>query len=91
MQTAEQTRQQAASETVGHLINGEVVTAGVTTQPVYNPVSQLVYAAARSQVTHAWIAGEPVLEDGELTKLDFRATLEEAEHWRVEILAHDPH
>ena len=39
MQTAEQTQRQAGSETVGHLINGEIVTTGGPTQPVYNPAT----------------------------------------------------
>jgi 5-methylthioadenosine/S-adenosylhomocysteine deaminase len=34
--------------------------------PCYDPVSHLVYAAGREQVTHVWIAGEPRLIDREL-------------------------
>ena len=30
------------------------------TQPLYNPLSQLVYACNGSQVTHSWIDGVPV-------------------------------
>jgi len=35
--------------------------AAVETQPLYDVVSQIVYAAGREQVTDAWIAGQPVV------------------------------
>jgi len=38
----------------------------VNTQPVYDPVSQLVYAASRECVTDVWIAGRHLVSDGRL-------------------------
>ncbi len=38
------------------------------TQPVHNPLSQLVYAASRDQVSDVWINGEVLLCDGEFTR-----------------------
>ena len=35
--------------------------AAVETQPLYEVVSQIVYAAGREQVTDVWIAGKPVV------------------------------
>jgi 5-methylthioadenosine/S-adenosylhomocysteine deaminase len=35
--------------------------AGPETQPVFDPVSQLVYAAGREQVTDVWVAGQAVV------------------------------
>ena len=32
--------------------------SGPETQPLYNPLSQLVYACNGSQVSHSWVAGE---------------------------------
>ncbi len=32
-------------------------------QPVYDPVSQLVYAAGRDDVTDVWVAGQQLLRD----------------------------
>jgi malonate-semialdehyde dehydrogenase (acetylating)/methylmalonate-semialdehyde dehydrogenase len=62
MQTAEQTRQQTGSETVGHLINGEVVISGGPTQPVYNPatgqVIRQVEMADQATVEQAIAAAE---------------------------------
>lgn len=39
-------------------------------QPVYDPVSQLVYASGRDCVRHVWVGGKALLEDGRLTRLD---------------------
>jgi 5-methylthioadenosine/S-adenosylhomocysteine deaminase len=39
-------------------------------QPLYNPVSNLVYSANGNSVQHVFIAGEQVLEDGKLTRID---------------------
>jgi len=57
------------------------------TQPVYNPVSQIVYAAGREQVRHVWIAGRQVIRDGRPTTLDADRILEEAREWGERIAA----
>lgn len=31
--------------------------------PCYDPISQLVYAAGRENVSHVWVAGQPLVED----------------------------
>ena len=59
------------------------------TQPVYSPVSQLVYAAGRDQVRHVWVAGRQLIRDGEPTTLDPRAILEEARCWGARIARAD--
>lgn len=55
------------------------------TQPVYNPISQVVYAANSHQVTDVWVAGKRLLMDGKLTTLDQGAVLAKAEEWRERI------
>lgn len=55
------------------------------TTPVYNPVSQLVYAATRDQVSHTWIAGRLKLEKGRLRDIDEASVLRKAEEWRQRI------
>jgi 5-methylthioadenosine/S-adenosylhomocysteine deaminase len=55
------------------------------TQPVYNPISQLVYAAGREQVQHVWIRGRQVLRKRELTTIDLSLTLQRAAAWRAQI------
>jgi 5-methylthioadenosine/S-adenosylhomocysteine deaminase len=57
------------------------------TQPLYNPLSQLVYACNGSQVTHSWIGGAPVLRDRQLTHIDLNALGARTRVWRDRIQA----
>ncbi|MCK5120639.1 MAG: amidohydrolase family protein, partial [Methylococcales bacterium] len=40
------------------------------TQPLYDPVSQIVYAANRQQVTDVWVAGKQLLKQRQLTTIN---------------------
>jgi 5-methylthioadenosine/S-adenosylhomocysteine deaminase len=42
----------------------------ISTQPLYDPVSQIVYAANRQQVTDVWVAGKQLLKQRQFTKID---------------------
>ncbi|MEM7196121.1 MAG: TRZ/ATZ family hydrolase [Pseudomonadota bacterium] len=42
----------------------------VSTTPVFNPVSTLIYSTAAQQASDVWVAGEPLLSDGVLQTLD---------------------
>lgn len=55
------------------------------TQPVYNPISQLVYATGRHQVTDVWVAGRRLLADRRLTTLDIADLIQRARDWRQKI------
>lgn len=55
------------------------------TQPVYNPVSQVVYAAGRDQVTHSFVAGRALMRERRLETLDEAAILARAREWRDRI------
>lgn len=59
------------------------------TQPVYHPVSQIVYAAGRDQVRHVWVAGRHLIREGQPTTLEPAAILEEAREWGARIAARD--
>jgi 5-methylthioadenosine/S-adenosylhomocysteine deaminase len=59
---------------------------GCETQPIYDPVSQIVYAAGREQVSDVWIAGKRVLQDRRLQTLDEEAILTSARDWRAKIV-----
>jgi len=52
------------------------------TQPLHNVVSQVVYAAARRQVSDVWVAGRRLLQQGELTTIDLAEVLDRAGAWR---------
>lgn len=51
------------------------------TQPIYNPMSHLVYAVNRLQVSDTWIAGKHLLEKGNFTQLDLEKTIADANQW----------
>jgi 5-methylthioadenosine/S-adenosylhomocysteine deaminase len=59
------------------------------TQPVYHPLSQLVYAASRDQVRHVWVAGRQLVRDGVALTLDREAILTQARDWGARIAAAD--
>lgn len=51
------------------------------TQPVYHPLSQLVYAAGRHQVRQVWVRGRRLIRDGHPTSLHLAEILAEAQIW----------
>lgn len=59
--------------------------SAITSQPVYDPISQIVYTAGREQVTDVWVNGKPLLQDRQLTTLDEAAIVEKAGRWRDKI------
>lgn len=52
------------------------------TEPLYHPLSQLVYATARHQVSDVWVAGQRVLQDRQLTTLDLPALRQRVAIWQ---------
>lgn len=54
-------------------------------QPLFNPISQIVYASGRHQVSDVWVGGRQLLRHRELTTLDREMLLARAEHWRTQI------
>ena len=54
-------------------------------QPVYDPVSQIVYTAGREQVTHVWVNGKLQVKEGQLTQLDEQKLISMAQLWRDKI------
>ncbi|OOZ36354.1 N-ethylammeline chlorohydrolase [Solemya velesiana gill symbiont] len=55
------------------------------TQPLYHPVSHLVYATGRDKVTDVWVAGRQVVNHGVLTTLDQNEILSHAAEWNRKI------
>ena len=55
------------------------------TQPLYSPLSQLVYACNGSQVSHSWIAGEPVMARRELKTIDLDKLAARVAAWQQKI------
>ncbi len=57
----------------------------IETQPVYDVISQIVYAAQDAQVTDVWVAGKRLLDRRELTTLSEDKILDECRDWRRRI------
>lgn len=58
------------------------------TQPVYHPISHLVYAVNALQVSHVWVAGKTLLENAALVHMNTDALLEAAKPWVEKAMAH---
>ncbi len=61
----------------------------VATQPVYDPVAQLVYSASRDQVTDVWVQGRRLLAGRRLTTIDESQLLAAASDWATRIASYD--
>jgi 5-methylthioadenosine/S-adenosylhomocysteine deaminase len=59
--------------------------SSLNTQPLYNPVSQLVYAVSSRQVSDVWIDGVEQLRDYEFCHLDTDRIIATAESWALKI------
>ncbi len=57
------------------------------TQPLFHPISQLVYATGRHQVSDVWLAGRRRVADGRLVDIDTDALRAKARRWRERIAA----
>ena len=62
--------------------------SGLAQQPVYDPVSQLIYACGRDCVKHVWVAGKQLLDDGRLTRMDEQQLCATAKAWGERIRSH---
>ncbi|MGE8478962.1 MAG: TRZ/ATZ family hydrolase [Pseudomonas shirazensis] len=59
--------------------------SGLAQQPVHDPVSQLIYATSRDCARHVWVAGEQLLEERRLTRMDEAALTAMARAWGARI------
>ncbi|MCK5876529.1 MAG: TRZ/ATZ family hydrolase [Candidatus Marithrix sp.] len=57
----------------------------IETLPIYNPLSQLVYAVGRDKVTDVWVAGKHLLKSRTLTSMDMRDIKTKTHLWRDKI------
>jgi 5-methylthioadenosine/S-adenosylhomocysteine deaminase len=59
----------------------------IETLPLYHPVSQIIYAANRNQVTDVWVAGKRLMKNRKLLTLDEKEIKEKAHYWAGKIKA----
>lgn len=56
-------------------------------QPVFDPVSHIVYATTREQVSNVWVDGKQLLRERQLLTLNESEIVENAREWRDKIQA----
>lgn len=59
----------------------------IETQPIYNPLSQVVYSAGRDKVTDVWVAGKHLLKSRGLTTINIHSLKAKIHSWREKIMA----
>lgn len=59
--------------------------SALNTQPVYDPVSQLVYACGSDTVEHVWVGGKQLVDNRQLLRMDTAAIRTRAGKWRERI------
>jgi len=65
--------------------------SGLAQQPVYDPVSQLIYSTSRDAVRHVWVGGKQLLESGRLTRMDEQQVIANTRQWGERISSTDQH
>lgn len=56
--------------------------SALETQPLYDPISQIIYAASRNQITDVWVAGRQLLKDRELLSMDEEQIMQNVSVWQ---------
>ena len=91
MATLNGARALGLDDAIGSLLPGKqadmiaVDLSGLETQPCFDPISTLVYAAGREQVSHVWVNGALRLDNHQLTTLDARELRLTAAVWHTRI------
>ncbi|WP_156498188.1 amidohydrolase family protein, partial [Oleiphilus sp. HI0043] len=57
----------------------------LNSQPSFDPISDIVYSVASNQVSHNWVNGKLLLEEGELKYMDTQEIIVKAKSWAAKI------
>jgi len=60
--------------------------SALETAPTFDPISHLVYAAGREQVSHVWVKGQELMSARKLNTLNESSLKAKADDWRRRIL-----
>lgn len=91
MATLDGARALGLDDTIGSLEVGKaaditaVELSALDAQPLYNPVSQLVYTQCGHRVSHVWVGGKALLLSRQLQTLNERELTGKARWWRKQI------
>ena len=61
--------------------------ADIEAQPLFNPLSHLVYGASRHQVSDVWVAGRQLLNQRQLTSIDLEDVKQRVSSWQNKLQA----
>ena len=79
-----------ASLTPGKAADITAIDLGILeSKPIYHPISHIVYASSRHQVSNVWVNGHQLLRDRALTQLDEAAIVKKVQIWQEKILKSD--
>ena len=93
MATLNSARALGLDQHIGSLVPGkraDIVAVDLSApelSPCYDALSHLAYAAGREHVSHVWVDGELLAENGTLTRLDSREIAAKAQRWKARILS----
>ncbi|HVY66876.1 MAG TPA: TRZ/ATZ family hydrolase [Gammaproteobacteria bacterium] len=88
MATINGARALGLADEIGSLLPGKaadmicVDLSGLEHQPLLDPLSQLVYAASRHDVTDVWVAGEHLIVQRQAVRMDLPAIGAAAQRWK---------
>jgi 5-methylthioadenosine/S-adenosylhomocysteine deaminase len=90
MATLNGARALGLDQRIGSIVTGKradltaVSFAAPELTPCYDPLSHLIYAAGREHVSHVWVDGELLVDNGALTRFDCRSALK-ATSWQDKV------
>jgi len=94
MATLEGARALGLDKRIGSIESGKLADLAcidlmhLNSQPLYDPISQLVYTVQSHQVQDVWVAGRHQVENGALVQIDQAEILQRTFEWRQRIHTH---
>lgn len=91
MATLDAARALGLDDRIGSLVPGKLADViavdlgAIENQPLYHPLSQLVYGRAGGHVTDLWVGGRALLRQGRLTSLNLQEIATRATRWQERI------
>ncbi len=61
--------------------------AKIASQPLYNALSQLIYTDSARHISHTWVDGKLLVEEGQLVGIDQNELISKAQNWQTKIQA----
>jgi 5-methylthioadenosine/S-adenosylhomocysteine deaminase len=93
MATLDGARALGLADSIGSIERGKwadlacISLQAINSQPVYDPLSQLVYTTRPDQVSDVWIAGRRQVAEGRLTQINEADLLKRSSEWQQRISA----